>query len=246
MKKGPEEFSILFQSAADIPPPHAFHALIKIGAGNDGFASIEFRQEYTDRDEIPKEEIEAEGFSLEDDFEWQGKLPDFWLEETQKLVEATEWKSATNSQVLLAEPGTENWLSPVQEKKWIRFTEELIQACLEEGGKELPMEMAFGELLKNNFFETISLEWRFAKKEIHATIKGGTQASFTGRDWDDAEEQLKTWMEDEAAEADLYQLPKFKGYYWLVNGEVWLPEKNKLRGRVWEWVNENGKKEKLN
>ena len=235
MKHKNTDFTLLFHSASDVPPPHAFHALIRLGKG-EGSCSVEFSREYTDREEIPAEEIEAEGFGPDDDFHWKGGLPAFWLEEMQKMVESSEWKPAGNTQVLLAEPGTENWLSPLQEKKWIRFAEELIQACLEEGGKELPMEMAYGELLKNNFFEVLSLEWRFARREIHAAVKGGLQASFSGRDWDEAEDQLKIWMEEESIGKDLYQLPKFKGKYWLVNDEIWLPERKKLRGRVWEWV----------
>jgi hypothetical protein len=235
MSKTEQDYTLLFHSAADIPPPHAFHALIRI-SGDKKMAEIEFRREYTDREDLPADEIEAEGFGPDDDFSWKGNLPGFWLEETQKMVESSEWKSAGNTQLLLSEPGTENWLSPLQEKKWVRFAEELIQACLEEGGKELPMEMAFGELMKNNFFESLSLEWRFARREIHAAVKGGTQAAFSGRDWDDAEEQLKIWMEEESSGKDLYQLPKFKGKYWLVNGDIWLPERQKLRGRVWEWV----------
>jgi hypothetical protein len=239
MKKTKEEYSLLYHSAADIPPPHSFHALIKISVSENGGAVLEFSREYTDREEIPIEEIEAEGFSAEDDFHWNGLLPGFWLEDIRSLMESTEWKEAGNTQLLLAEPGTENWLSPVQEKKWNRFAEELIQACLEEGGREDPMEMVFGELLKNNFFESVVLEWRFARKEIDVHVKGGARNSFGGRDWEEAEEQLKSWMEEESSGKDLYQPPKFKGLYWLVNGEIWLPERKKLRGRLWEWIFSN-------
>jgi hypothetical protein len=236
MNKSNQEYSLLYHSAPDIPPPHSFHVMLRISATPEGEARVEFSREYTDREEIPPDEIEAEGFSEDDDFHWKGVLPVFWLEEMKIMVETGDWKEPSNTQLLLAEPGTENWLSPVQEKKWNRFAEELIQACLEEGGREEPMEMVYGELLKNNFFESVVLEWQFARKEIHVHVKGGARNSFGGRDWEEAEDQLKAWMEEESSGKDLYQPPKFKGHYWLVNGEIWLPEKIKLRGRVWDWV----------
>lgn len=239
MSKEQEEFSLLFHSAADIPPPHSFHALIKLTGSRNGETQVEFTREYTDREEIPAEEIEAEGFSPDDDFSWNGSLPGFWMDDFRKLMNSSEWKEAGNTQLLLAEPGSDNWLSPVRESHWNRFIEELIQACLEAGGREEPMEMVFGELLKNNFFESVLLEWSFARKEIHAHIKGGARNTFSGRDWDEAEDQLKSWMEEESSGKDLYQPPKFKGFYWLVSGEIWLPARKKIRGRVWEWVSEN-------
>lgn len=230
-----KEYQLLFHTAPDIPPPLAFRAMIRLKKETD-LISVEFSREYTGREEMPLQEIEAEGFSAEDDFQWAGNLPEFWFSELQKLTEVSEWKEASDTQVLFSGDCGEVWLSPIQEKKWLVIAEEIIQACLEEGGKELPMEMVYGELLKNNFYEILSLEWRFARKEIHIIAKGGDQAAFTGRDWEDAGEQLKVWMEEEAREKDLYQLPKFKGYYWLVNNELWLPDQRIIRGRVWEWV----------
>lgn len=235
MQNSEGAYLLLFHSATDVPPPLAFRAMIRIGA-SEGKTKVEFSQAYIGREEIPPDEIEAEGFSMNDDFSWEGVLPLFWFGELEKLLAKSEWKPASETQVLLAQKDEDLWLSPVQESRWIVFCEELIQACLEEGGKELPMEMVLGELLKNNFYEQISLEWRFARKEIHALVKGGKQTSFAGRDWDEAEAQLKKWMEEEAAGKDLYLLPRFRGNYWLVNGEVWLPERKNLHGRLWEWV----------
>lgn len=226
---------LLFHTSPDIPPPLAFRAMIRISSSPGG-AEVEFSRTYVGREEIPVSEIEAEGFTADDDFSWQGILPAFWHTETNKLIANSEWVPASETQVLFSAGDGEDWLSPLRENRWIVFCEELIQACLEESGRELPMEMVLGELLKNNFYEHLSLEWRFARKEIHAIVKGGKQTSFSGRDWDEAEEQLKKWMEEEATGKDLYLLPKFRGNYWLVNGELWLPERKKLHGRVWDWV----------
>ena len=238
MKSPAKELQLLYHTASDIPPPLAFRAMIRLTKGS-GPVAVEFNREYIGREEIPLQEIEAEGFSAEDDFQWSGSMPEFWYAELHKLAEESEWKEASETQVLFSVDGGETWLSPLQEKKWETITEEIIQACLEEGGKELPLEMVYGELLQNNFYEEIFLEWRYARKEINAMIKGGKQAIFSGKDWTEAVEQLRIWMEDEAKEKDLYQLPKFRGKYWLMNNEIWLPDRKKKYGRVWEWVDTN-------
>jgi hypothetical protein len=232
------EYHLLYHSPMDVPPPLSFRAVIRLRM-NGKECEAGFSREYTGREEMPLQEIEAEGFSQDDDFQWEGKIPAFWYDEIRQLTESSEWKPASETQILLAIGDSPEWLSPVLEKPWTQLTEELIQACLEEGGRELPMEMVYGELLQNNFYEEIFLEWRYARKEINAMIKGGKQAIFSGKDWTEAVEQLRIWMEDEAEGKDLYQLPKFKGKYWLMNNEIWLPDRKKKYGRVWEWVDTN-------
>lgn len=235
MKSDKTDYSLLFHTAADIPPPLAFRALIRIRKEGD-YTHVAFSREFTGREEIPVQEIEAEGFSQDDDFSWDGILPGFWMDEAMKLAEETEWKEASETQVLLSASENGEWISPSRETGWILFCEELIQASLEEGGRELPMEMAFGELLKNNFYEQLSLEWRFAQREIYAQSKDGNRQVFSGRDWDEGAAQLKIWMEEEAGKNDLYQPPRSKGNYWLINDELWLPARSRISGRVWEWA----------
>jgi hypothetical protein len=237
MNRNPRHYQIHFQSPADVSPPHAYHAMIRLEEIQNSDLVVRFSQEFVDREGIPEDEIVAEGFTLEDDFTWEGNLPRFWMEMADKLVKNTSWKAATQTQVLLQDPGSEDWLSPVDSKRWITFAEELIQACLEQGGKELPMELTLGKLEKNNFFEKIRLEWSFAKREVLGQLESGTKASFSLKDWEEGQDQLKAWIETEAFErGDLYQLPKSKGWYWLLNGEIWLPYKKGIKGEVWEWV----------
>ncbi|HOY94267.1 MAG TPA: hypothetical protein PK509_00925 [Catalimonadaceae bacterium] len=236
-----KKYSILFQTAGDIPAPHAFHALVRLELTSGGKLKAEFTQEYIDRDEIPLDEIEAEGFSENDDFSWKGNLPKFWLDNLLQIHQKTEWIEAVNSQVLFMEPDSTEWISPTVEKDWIRFTEELIQACLEEGGKELPMEMTLGSLEKNNFYEKIRLEWSFSRREVTAQKLSGEKVVFKLSDWDEGQNQLKSWIEDEASRKDLYQFPTSRGIYWLMNNEVWLPYTPNQEGRIWEWVDKEAR-----
>jgi hypothetical protein len=236
-----KKYSILFQTAGDIPAPHAFHALMRLELSSAGKLKTEFTQEYIDRDEIPLDEIEAEGFTENDDFSWKGSLPTFWLDNLLHIHQKTEWTEAINTQVLFMEPDSAEWISPVIEKDWIRFAEELIQACLEEGGKELPMEMTLGSLEKNNFYEKIRLEWSFSRREVTGEKLNGEKLTFQLNDWEEGQNQLKSWIEDEASRRDLYQFPTSRGIYWLMNNEVWLPHTSNQHGRIWEWVDKEAR-----
>jgi hypothetical protein len=231
-----KQYHFLYHSAPDIPPPHCFHADILLTLQADGICQFQFRQEFTDREELPKEEIEAEGFSLNDDFEGQGELPALWWEALSQLLNKSQWKEAAHGQVLLQSPDGSDWLEPVEPSRWEHWLEELIQACLEAGGKEAPLEMALGKLEKNQFYEKVHLQWSFVHKEIQAEVSNGTRASFALLDWDEAQAALKSWTEEEAGQRDLYQLPGSRGWYWLINDDVWLPYRKGRKGKVWEWV----------
>jgi hypothetical protein len=231
-----QEYHFLFHTASDIPPPHCFHVDLVLRSDGQNKCQVAFRQEFTDREELPVEEIEAEGFTLDDNFEWKGELPWFWWENLQQKMHRSEWKEQGLSQVSLQTPGSDEWLAPTDSKKWVGFLEELIQACLELGGKEAPLEMALGKLEKNNFFEKVHLVWSFGSREIQAALQNGTRANFAHLDWEEGQKELRNWIEEEANEKDLYQLPKSKGWYWLVNGEIWIPYKKGRKGRIWDWV----------
>jgi hypothetical protein len=92
------------------------------------------------------------------------------------------------------------------------------------------------EVEKNNFYEKIRLEWSFSRREVIAEKLAGEKVVFKLTDWEEGQNQLKSWIEDEASGRDLYQLPPFRGIYWLMNNEVWLPYTPNQKGKIWEWV----------
>ena len=96
--------------------------------------------------------------------------------------------------------------------------------------------MTLGSLEKNNFYEKIRLEWSFSRREVIGEKLAGEKVVFKLTDWEEGQNQLKSWIEDEASGRDLYQLPTFRGIYWLMNNEVWLPYTPNQKGKIWEWV----------
>jgi len=231
-----EKCTIYYQTSSDIPAPHCFSVKAAVMVSNKKELQISVEQIFTDRDEIPKEEIEAEGFSLDDDFIWEGTLPAIWLDHYQNLMKETEFKSGQGERITIENELNKALKSPIVEKDWVLYSEELIQACLEQSGREQAMELVLGRLEKNNFYEQARVVWLFPERMAIAEILKGAKMEFKGSEWTDAQKEIQFWIEKEASTEDLYQLPKRKGWFWLLNGEIWLPCDEKQKGKIWNWV----------
>jgi hypothetical protein len=236
-----EKRTLFYHTAADIPAPHCFSVKADILFSKNSSFQVSVEQIFTDREEIPKEEIEAEGFSLNDDFIWEGKLPGIWSDSILLLLNKTDFKQGQGERVTIQKGQTEEAQNPIPEDDWVRFSEELIQACLEQSGREQAMELVLGRLEKNNFFEQARVVWLFPERMAIAEILKGEKKEFKGLEWTDSQKEIQSWIEMEATSEDLYQLPKRKGWFWLLNGEIWLPFQKDQKGKIWNWVLEKVK-----
>jgi hypothetical protein len=87
---------ILFQTAESIPPPYANQVEIDSKPNGEN-VHVKFRQTYLQRDEMEEEDILDEGFSLDDDIEWEGELNEAWKAEFQKVAESTKEYTETSN-----------------------------------------------------------------------------------------------------------------------------------------------------
>ena len=237
-----KEITIYYQTDIDVPPPHSFSVKAELKPFGANELGIYLEQIFTEREEIPKEEIEAEGFSMDDDLIWEGNLSKNWLQELNKMIIATtDFPEENESRIKISETSGEMPKSPANPEVWISFTEQLVQACLEESGKEQPMELVLGRLEKNNFFEQARVIWSFANRTVEAELLSNEKVGFSEDDWLSSQNEVKTWVEREATHQDLYQLPKSKGWFWLLNGEIWIPYQKNLKGKIWNWISERVK-----
>lgn len=232
-----QKIQISYRTSPELPPPHAFQAEI----GLELLASdlwVRFSRTFIERDLIDAAEIEAEGFTEQDDFEWSGKLPLIWKKQLESLRTKTRLIAEEPRQLyLVVDDGGKISGRPEPDGEWILFTEQIMQACLEAGGKELPMELVLGKLEKNQFFEKVVLVWSFEHMSLQGQSVDGQQKMFPIATWQQTQGALKQWIEAEAQTTDLYQIPAHRGWFWLLNGEIWLPfKKDDLPGEVWEWV----------
>ncbi len=135
---------------------------------------IGFHLIYTDRDQLEEEEILNEGFSGEDDINWQGKLPLVWRQSLDDLIEKSNWSAKVNKlnrcSVKVNLEG-EAARYPANFDAWEYWLQELEQACIETAKIEQPLEMDFvkGE-------RKLSLKASFEKREAFIENRLGLAA----------------------------------------------------------------------
>jgi hypothetical protein len=223
-----------YQTPDSLLPPASFEAEFWMEEVPGGLQT-RVKQIFTNREEIPAEELEAEGFSASDDFSWEGILPPVWKEEWMRNLAQENWLSEETAQrIFFQMEGKTGFFFPSHEEKWTLFAEELIQACLEIAGRELPMEMVLGRLEKSNFYESARIQWLFTERSVVLELPRQDQLSWEEPYWKSSREQVREWVEKAAEKEDLYQLPKSKGWFWLLNGEAWLAYIPGQKGEIWE------------
>lgn len=130
----PEKITIT-EDLNHLPPPYCYRYTIEIKSTDE--LHIDFDIVYYDREELDPEEIEAEGFSVNDDFRWNGKLPAVWRGEVERqLTNLKEGPAKKGARVKIVQDGKPIERSPGDSKQLEYFTQELIQAVYEASGKQ--------------------------------------------------------------------------------------------------------------
>lgn len=237
-----ESVSVHYQTPAGVVAPHSYMVDIEMDFTTTALP-IFMRIHYFGREDLPEGEIEAEGFTHDDDFEWRGELPFAWknrLEINLTYVSLLEEAPDQLELVLRTDMNAKRGV-PKPLTEWVTLTEQLTQACLEAGGKEEPMELVIGKLEKNNFYEQGRLVWYFADQQLVAETNRGQKQVFGQEVWEQSQAIIQHWLQEEAIENDLYQPPKAKGLYWLLNGSVWLNRTKEPRFQALAWLLEKVK-----
>ncbi|MBO0947729.1 hypothetical protein [Fibrella forsythiae] len=223
--------SIRFQSAGMIPAPYThFYELTARPAGMSGLY-IDFSITYTDREELDEEDITGEGFTLNDDFAWSGKLGAAWLPVVHSIVSTTklgpfdETKLGEKDDFLevTIDTGYDDPMvgTPTQAEPFLYAIQELIQAIYEAGGKEKPFELSYLSFQRSGDSE-VHLQAQFATRTVKLiTIQKG-QETHSALPW----EQLRTLMgvvfaHDYIPGEGTAKPPKRDGHYLDVGGDEW-------------------------
>lgn len=170
-----EELIINYQTAPTVPPPYSFACSVILRQANDRL-DVSLSQNYTDREELEEEEITAEGFTLNDDFAWNGSLPSIWLNEINALFLETKWEDHWNEDgespylelsVKAAEKDT-RIVFPADPTAWDYLLNELMQATFEAAEKENPFHLTYCQIEKGHRNQTeIEASFVLRKVQVH-------------------------------------------------------------------------------
>ncbi|GAB3181613.1 hypothetical protein [Telluribacter humicola] len=220
-----DEVLINYQTAPVVPAPYAYYYTMRITPAEGGGIQLQFDMKYLDREELDEDEIIGEGFTLNDDFSWQGNLPQVWVSElnsilthSQYVQEAEENELEEFIEVVMTQQGDAESGSPEDKETWAYFLQELMQAIFEAAGRENQFEMEY--LRINSQKETsISLNASFVNKTFSIQLDKQPREQM---DWKKLEEVMGTvfkaeFMSDQATETR----PTHEGTYITTGDGLW-------------------------
>lgn len=133
-----------------IPPPysHVYRISLDWSKGN---LHAKLDLHYTDREDLSEAEILEEGFTLSDDYSFDGELNPVWIKAVQQKTESVKWsgKSMDDGGIIvkLSENGQEGKVKiPADQEGWQLFGQDLIQAIYETSQKEAPLTVHYREV----------------------------------------------------------------------------------------------------
>ena len=224
-------FSLKYQTAENLPAPYA-HA-IEI---NGKFAQnqvdetpqleLSFELTYLGREDFTEEELLEEGFTINDDFTWNGTLPKIWSD-----VVFGNLKSANELFIKSLEPHQDFWQIEFEGKTFYPknidgfkyLIEELQQAVFEKAGREAGLKLTF---LKYQSGENIEVEITasFVERKLHFKRTNLLDSTKDTKflEWDELNFILKNTFSGEfIADFALSTKPTYKGVFVNTGDELW-------------------------
>lgn len=226
--------NIKFQTSALFPAPFAYALQLDLKAGDRKTLVYELDIEYLDRDTLTEEEILEEGFTLSDDVQVKGELPQVWLEEVKLLLSKTEKTDKDeleeNEDLWYLDNGKEQFY-PKNVRQWADFTEQIRQAILEENGLEKPLEITPTEISAAGKKTTV-IRGSFARKTL-IVEKEGTRKSLNWNQLNTVLRDLYTELRFDLATTRLKNAEgiyiNFGDEYWFELGKSYINKPQKVR-----------------
>lgn len=153
----------------DLPPPYCYNYFLSATVEKQGL-KVEFKLQYIDREDIEEEEILAEGFTMSDDFSFNGDLPAVWKRELITQLERTKFLKGTPRDHPIHLIFKNSGLNETHEgypsdlNSWEYFLQELVQAVFEAGKKERPLEIRYKAIDTQKKAEEIVLNVSFLSR----------------------------------------------------------------------------------
>lgn len=205
----------------DLYPPYANTIHLKFINANN-LLKVEFNIKYIGREELTEEEILDEGFTLDDDYNWNGSLSSVWIDPIQNLInKSTFVKEESEIKVLIEAPKIISG-SPENIDEWAYLIQEVTQAIYETSGKEGKLEINFIKNFPQDFI-TINLKPEFKSRKFIAEIEKNDQKKTVQLKWEDLKNTLQTvYLPEYIYENSLPAPGNAQGYYINTGEGIWF------------------------
>lgn len=224
---------IEFDAGNTVPPPYHYAYQLEIKPGEPD-TPCSYAIQYLHREELSEDEILEEGFTLNDDWKWQGNLPQKWQEALLDLIKKQSWPKkpekpkAETSLMLISLSNREGKVLfegiPADPNLWEYFIQELIQAIYELAEKEAPFRLAYKEISSGNPGLEILIEASFAQRTISASRQEENDRKIKVHpDWRELKNMMKlVFLPDYDYDKASEQEPKKRGKYINTGEGLWF------------------------
>ncbi|WP_304234177.1 hypothetical protein [Jiulongibacter sediminis] len=225
---------IQFQTNELTPAPYA-HAIEIQLKEEENELNVNFEITYLGREELEPDEIFQEGFTENDDLQWNGKLGKNWLSHFKNFsknltLSSKETLEEEEFYWNIAHEGKTGY--PVNEEGALQFTQELQQAIFEATETEAPLLITVLRIDKQEHQE-INFEASFKNRTFHKNF--GKESS--SKKWEELNSFLKDIFSGEfRPDQALQKTPKKTGLYinlgdglWYELGKSYLIQPSKVK-----------------
>lgn len=212
----------------ELPPPYSYQYVLDVQFGAEDLL-VDFKLEYTGREDLEEEDILAEGFSIDDDFSYKGNLPFIWREALLKqLAKTTYFKEIPVDYPvhvkIESEAGQESFEGfPADLKNWEYFLQELNQGIFEAGKRERQLEVLYKKIDNKHEESGLTLKVSFLSRS--AIIIREESNKVIGEEtipWKELKHILKAiYMPDYITEKAIGNLPTKVGKYINPGDGLW-------------------------
>ncbi len=217
-----QQITIHFETSDTIPPPYSYRYTL-VFRPSFQYLSAELTFVYTDREDIDADELEAEGYTMNDDFSWKGRIEKAWRDELEALLnktKITDKAQPQNQDYLEVEVNDGSLMQkgqPSQRKDWEYLAQELLQAIFETSGKEKPFELTILKI-KEETEQEAKIVGSFAKRTI--ILKRGNRDKYLA--WEDLAYIMQTvFAHDFLTENIMSKKPNTNGLFLKFSEDGW-------------------------
>ena len=229
--KDVKSIHIRFDAGNLVPAPYhyAYSLDIQMAEGK-----VNYKIEYLHREELTEEEITDEGFTMEDDWQWEGTLTEAWQGALKEQIQKQSWPKKPASprpeeaNLHLRLVGQDDNVLfdgiPADIASWEYFLQELVQAIYEIAQREAPFQLVYKEIGSGGSQHQIYLEASFAQRTITARQQQQEgEEEFAQPDWKQLKSLMKTiYIPDYDYEQATVKEPKKRGKYIATGEGLWF------------------------
>jgi hypothetical protein len=228
----------------DMAAPYSYFKRFEISV-EEKELNVQYQLTYTDRDDIYKEDLEAEGFTGNDDESWQGMVDKTWLTALEEMLKTpvqqeTGPELSMNSIHIQVDGKPAPFCASLLQ--WEYFIHEFTQALYESGGAEAPLTMRLCDTTNGDTIHSVTISF------AHRTciLKKGIETP-VNVDWKQSRKLLEAFYRQEFVEGQwTKKLPVTPGVYSDPGDGNWYPFnsatehlspkfKDKLRDELKKW-----------